>query len=209
MPIPNYLKEIGFNETKKSGRTCFEAKCPCGGDKFHIYKNKFTKEEKALIKPHLDAWDYLRSVGWPYCCKIDENGKYHYYKIKFDVREEVFVPEMPPFALTEAYKAACGECGREFIVFDNRFYGYDAVLASEGMNLDFEYKPTYVQKKFKDGKPRRIFFQIENFDTLEEFCEDMEEEYDEVTFSNSFSRIWVYTIDENGKKTKLFEYETA
>jgi len=58
-------------------------------------------------------------------------------------------------------------------------------------------------------KPRRIFFQIENFDTLEEFCKDMEEEYDEVTFSNSFSWIWVYTIDENGKKTKLFEYETA
>ncbi|MBQ8447644.1 MAG: hypothetical protein IJX27_01775 [Clostridia bacterium] len=245
MPIPNYLKEIGFNETRKAGRTCFEARCPCGCEKFHIYKNKFTKEEKALMKPHDDAWRFYCNVSYPDGTqyKRDENGKWrHYiikecvweeikeiettpematdyvwnekgelrlYYVKSGVWEELEIPEMPPFASTEAYKAACSECGREFILFDNRFYGYDAVLASEGMKRDLEYKPTYAQKKFKDGKPRRLFFQIENFDTLEEFCKDMEEEYDEVTFSNSFSWIWVYIIDENGKKSKLFEYETA
>ncbi|MBQ9746850.1 MAG: hypothetical protein IJW21_08525, partial [Clostridia bacterium] len=202
MAIPNYLKEIGFNETKKGGRTRFEIKCTCGCETFHIYKNKFTKEEKALIKPHLDALKYVYSVGWPYWCDTDENGKTHYYKIKFGVKEEVFVPDCPSFALAESYKASCSACGKEFILFDNRFHGYDAVLTSAGLERDLEYKPTYAQKKFKDGKPRRIFFQIENYDTLEEFCEDMEEEYDEVTYSNSFSWIWVYAIDENGKKSK-------
>jgi len=245
MPIPNYLKEIGFNETKKAGRTCFEAKCPCGCEKFHIFKNKFTKEEKALTKPFWDAFNFFHGVEYPdatcqkrgedgkiheyivkdcvleeiewhsikggmaWNCRRDENGVLHYYEVKSGVWEEFEISEMPPFASTESYKAVCSECGREFILFDNRFHGYDAVLASEGLNYDLEYKPTYAQKKFKDGKPRRIKIEVENFDTLEEFCEDMEEEYDEVTYSNSFSWIWVYTIDENGKKSKLFEYETA
>ena len=246
MPIPNYLEAIAFNEAQKSGRTCFEIKCPCGCERFHIFKNKFTREEKALTKPYWDPFKYWCNIKYPDATewKRDENGKRHYYIIKECVWEEIKspkdaygratgyynidkngdlheyyvksgvweefeIPEMPPFASTVAYKAACSECGREFILFDNRFQGYDAVLASEGVKRDLEYKPTYAQKKFKDGKPRRIFFQIENFDTLEEFCKDMEEEYDEVTFSNSFSWIWVYTIDENGKKTKLFEYETA
>ena len=245
MPIPNYLETIAFNKTKKAGRTCFEIKCTCGCERFHIYKNKFTKEEKALTDPYWNAFKYWCNIEYPdtteckrdengkrhyyiikdcvleeieqysikggmiWNCRRDENGVLHYYEVKSGVWEEFEIPEMPPFASTEAYKAACSECGREFILFDNRFHGYDAVLASEGVEHDLEYKPTYAQKKFKDGKPRRIFFQIENYDTLEEFCEDMEENYDEVTYTNSFSWIWVYTIDENGKKSKLFEYETA
>ena len=245
MPIPNYLKEIGFNETKKSGRTCFEIKCNCGCEKFHIYKNKLTKEEKALTKPFWDAFKFFYSIDYPdatyrkrgddgkiheyiirdcvleeiewysikgemaWNCRRDENGVLHYYEVKSGVWEEFEIPEMPPFASTEAYKAACSECGKEFLLFDNRFHGYDAVLASEGLNLDLEYKPTYAQKKFKDGKPRKIKIEVENFDTLEDFRKDMEEEYDEATYSNSFSWIWVYTIDENGKKIKLFECETA
>ncbi len=245
MAIPNYLKEIGYNETKKSGRTCFEIKCTCGCEKFYVYKNKFTKEEKVLMKPFWDAFNFFYSIGYPdaHCekrdengkhhnyivkecileeidsvsivggmvwnCRRDENGDLHYYEVKSGVWEEFELPEMPSFATAESYKAICSECGKEFLLFDNRFHGYDAVLASEGLSRDLEYKPTYAQKKFKDGKPRRIKFEVENFDTLEDFCEDLGEEYDEATYSNSFSWIWVYAIDENDKKSKIFEYETA
>ena len=154
MPIPNYLEAIAFNETQKSGRTCFEAKCPCGCDKFHIYKNKLTKEEKALTDPYWNAFKYWCNIEYPdttewkrdengnrhyYIIKecvweeikspkdaygratgyynIDKNGDLHEYYVKSGVWEEFEIPEMPPFASTEAYKAACSECSREFILF--------------------------------------------------------------------------------------------
>ena len=80
MPIPNYLEAIAFNETQKSGRTCFEIKCPCGCERFHIFKNKFTREEKVLMKPHDDAWRFYCNVSYPDGTqyKRDENGNRHY-----------------------------------------------------------------------------------------------------------------------------------
>ena len=102
-------------------------------------------------------------------------------------------------------KAVCSECNQEIVLFDSRQYGYD------GLNTAYKNEETDYTLDFKQTgvEPYRIDFIIENDSTLEEFREATGTDATMEMYSNSFSWICIYGTDMHGKRTKLFEQETA
>ena len=101
-------------------------------------------------------------------------------------------------------KVICSKCQKEIVLFDNRYYGYD------GMTSDNEEKRKYILHYKQRGKePHSIEVAIENEPSLEDFNMVIGESVTYDFYSNSFSWIGIYIIDENGKKKKLYAFETS
>lgn len=185
MSIPEYIRDhTGYTSTYRTSTTAY-LRCRCGCESFDVYKNALNDEEKkikelydAAVKEELGSW---RSVY----AETDEAGIVHWYKKRFLFgRREVFPPEEPDFLKVELYKAKCIECGREILLFDNRFIGQNSI--AEGEDIE-NYVPT--MKDIVHHADVRITYEIDE--------EDSPEEFSEITIA----------AVENGKYKKLLEYE--
>ena len=111
----------------------------------------------------------------------------------------------PWFSGIEVIKARCPICGNEIVLFDNRSCGYDG-LTEDHTEEYMAYQPHF---KLKGSSPVRIEVTIENDPSLDAFREatgmDCTEEY----YSNAFSWIQIHGINEEGKRKKFFDSETA
>ena len=110
---------------------------------------------------------------------------------------------------TEIVKVKCAKCGKEYILFDSRFHGYDATIPERESKYDgvvYDFAPI-VWKKDKDGLAT-FTVKIQNDDSLEDFIENAYET-DEETYSNSFGwiTIKVVNIKTKAKKT-IIDIET-
>ena len=212
IPLPDHLKGIVFLEKDKGNAVTVSLKCcRCNCNSFFLHENYPTKEEKALLKPYREAlhnWYPKPKDGFPGQMTRDENGVWHYWKILSAdglKREEVFIPKQPPFATVNVIKAICSECQQEYILFDSRLHGYDGIV-SEHSEEELEYSPHY---RLKNQNALKILLVVENDATLDTFVSNTGIELNEQDYSNAYSWIAIYGIDDSGKKKKLFDFETA
>ncbi len=211
VPIPHYLKDIAVLEKQKDTWVHFSLKCTCGNDHFFIYENYLNKEEKALEKPHYDALAEIYDGNIPTARTWDENGKRHDWRLLEPLkglegaREEIIVPERPYFSGITVISVKCTACGKEHLIFDCRIHGYDG-MTTEVTKETEEYVP-HLRLKCKDIVS--LTLKIENSESFEEFTKDCDLGFTPEQYSNAFSWLMIYKIDKKGKKTKIFDLETA
>ena len=97
----------------------------------------------------------------------------------------------------------CSECGKQSVIFDNRYHGCDAIANNIPLGIERkEYQYKLIRKE-----PTEVEIRIRNDLTYNEYCEEVNENSVE-EFSNAFSSIKIYAV-KDGKKKKCFEEETA
>lgn len=211
MPIPNYLKEIAYNESRKNEFTTFKIKCKCGCCQFHVYESYLDRKEKELCKPYFDALEYSVTGGCFSNCTKDENGVIHHW-IYFThshngPKEEVIIPPKPICASINVIKVKCFECGNEYVIYDSRFNGYSGKFCDRSIE-EKEYVPHFRLKKRRDDLPVEICISVEHDNSQEDFEKATGISCEYKDFTDAFTWIVIYSIDCNNKKRKLFEYET-
>ena len=211
VPIPDYLKDISIYETSKDNNTFFSIQCTCGCSEFYILENKLTAEEKNQLQPYYDVLTSLYCSGgygvtghW-----IDDERAEHTWKLLSPDREngpkeDVIFPPRPVFAGISRIECKCASCNREFLLYDSRMHGYDGVTADKSAE-ELQYQPVMKQKT-KESVAVQIM--VENDESLEEFRENTDPQYDQQQYSNAFSWFVIYAV-KNGRKRKLFDIETA
>lgn len=208
MPIPDYLKEIAYDETRKDDFTSFRLKCKCCCTHFHVYESYLNNSEKELCKPYYDALERSVTGGCFSSSTQDENGMIHHWiyftHSRNGPKEEVVIPPKPLFACIMVIKVKCSECGNEYVIYDSRLYGNNGVFCSNP--VEKEYEPHFKLKKRRDGLPVEICISVEHTESYEEFQKATS--YDFITFSNAFTWMVIYSNDSKNKKRKLFEFET-
>ena len=211
VPIPHYLEDLAVLEGRQNAWVQFSVKCTCGGDKFFVYENCLSREEKALEKPYVDALIEIYSSNIPKATTWDENGKKHYWRLLEPEKgldgahEEIVVPERPFFSGIVVIKVKCADCGKEHLLFDSRIHGYDG-MTNEETEETIGYEPIF-RLKCKDIVS--LVLKVENHESFEEFKEDGDLGFTQEQYSDSFTWILIYKIDKKGKKTKIFDFETA
>jgi hypothetical protein len=210
MPVPDYLKELAYDESSKNNITTFDLKCRCGCVRFNVYESFLDKKEKELCKPYYDALEYLCSGGYGSSCTKDENGTIHHWKHLTSRRdgpkEEVIVPPKPLCACVDVIRAECSECGEGYVIFDSRYNGYSGKFCADP--AEKEYIPHLRSKKRRDGLPVRVCISVEHDRTYEDFEKASGISCGYKEYTDAFIWITVYSIDCNGRKRKMFESET-
>lgn len=212
IPIPAYVRHIAKLMKQQETWTHFGIRCTCGCERFSVYQNYLNKQEKQLEKPYYDALNYLYSGGATASMSTrDEDGTLHHWKL-FEPQkglagrhEEVFFPDRPYFSGIVVIKIQCTQCGEEYILFDSRIHGYDG-MTNEKDHETMEYEPHF---KLKCKEAITLEVKIENDESFEEFQENTDLDFTEEQYSDAFSWIIMYRINSNGKKVKIFDWETA
>ena len=207
MPVPAYLLPYAAEPRTKRCHTSFDLRCTCGHELFRASRRVETKEEKRLVRPY---YDYLLMVfSGPRKVTKEEDGTVRHWHTENGEWVEDNYPERPFFAGIEVFRVTCAACGQEITVFDSRYHGYDA-LYCDGLTPEAEaYEPAFRQVGNRDSSPMRIALKLEHDESLEEFRENIGAEATYEAHADAFTWIWVYAIDQKGKKKKIFESETA
>lgn len=198
--IPDYLREFASKVEKGTQTVSFMVNCKCQSTKFYLLENEETVEERTereefekLLKNY-DGKAYSDKNGNIF---LSTKGVLGFGKKKIQLQKDSI-----PFQI-RVIKAKCSDCGREILLFDNRKYGYDAIVEPH-QNARQELK---FLEESRNEKAVEIFMKIWNDLSYEEFIEEKGEGTVE-EYSNAYSNIEIYTI-EGGKKKKVFEKETA
>lgn len=213
MPIPDCLKEIAVPVSEKGEWTTFSLKCSCGCDAFYLSENRLTKEEQMLERPYYDALDYLfgsRGSGFGSTGRwIDDQGRAHSWRLLSSQgldgpKEDVIIPDRPFFSGIIRLTVKCADCGTEHILFDSRFHGYDGMIRTPTPE-ELAYQPHMKQRR---GGPIAIQVKVETTETPGSILEIDRTDLSPTDWTNAFDWIIVYKI-KDGKRTKIFEMETA
>lgn len=203
IPIPDYLKQYASELQQKGSGISFKLRCTCGCKSFVVLDKSYTEDKKRLIKEYEDS---CPDVGWHSIHGgIGPDGKpCHYIKILGLFRKNIAFPEAPACMNINAVKACCAQCSSEIILFDNRYHGYD------GMISDYDEEREYILHfSQKSSEICKLEIVVENAPSIESFCENTEEQCSHAFYSNAFSRITIYTVNEDGRKKQLYDFETA
>lgn len=203
IPTPDYLKQYSSKQTQKGNLLSFKLKCSCGCESFTILEKNYTNDEKRLIKEYEDS---LPKIGWHSIHgELDSAGKpCHYIKILGIFKKHITFPPTPVFMEVNVVKAICLKCQKEIVLFDSRYHGYEGMIAN-----DEEAKKYIPLFKQRGNGSYNIIVTIENEPSLEAFIENLNEQCSYEFYSNSFSCICIYGLDNNGKKKLLYDFETA
>lgn len=206
--IPAYLRHISREIKVKDCRTSYAVICEYGEEKFWLYSNYFTPEEKKALEPHDEAMKELTSGFWGYECHRDKAGNFRYYKLLFPFfKKEVKVPEAPIFASVECWQAECCRCGKKHVLFDNRIHGYDGIFCRQEETL--AYEPHFKKLRLQHGEPMKLEMEVAHDPTPAQIRQEIGELVDDVTCSNAFGWICVRRVDEKGRRRIVLDYETA
>ena len=205
MPVPAYLRPYAAEPHAKGCHTSFDLRCTCGHELFFASRRAETKEEKQLLKPYYDDLNLVFSG--PRKVTRDEDGTAHHWHTEDGEWVEDNYPEKPFFAFIDTLCVTCAACEKRITLFDSRFHGYDAIYC--GDLTPEAYEPAFRQVGNRDGSPMRIALKLEHDESLEEFRENVGAEATFEEYADAFTWIWVYSIDQKGKKKKIFESETA
>ena len=192
---------------EKRGEIECDVVCECGSVRFIAYKNVITRsEDEAAYEIAYNAFNKkYRRVRFG-----NENGITYLYGMKGLFGETILEKfEYKRLDATEIIKVKCAVCGKEYILFDSRFHGYDALIPERESKYDgvtYDFAPI-AWKNDKDGIAT-ITVKIQNDDTLEEFIENAYET-DEKTYSESFGWISIKAVNVKTKAKKvLLDSET-
>lgn len=207
MPIPSHLQAFAAEPRTKRCHTSFDLRCTCGHELFFAFRRTETKEEKRLVKPYYDYLEFIYKCPRKYT--IDENKIVHYWHSENGVWVEDNYPEKPFFAFIDTLCVTCAACEKRITLFDSRFHGYDAIYCGDLTPEAEAYEPAFRQVGNRDGSPVKITVKLEHDESLEEFRESTGTEATYEEYADAFTWIWIYAIDQKGKKKRIFESETA
>lgn len=197
--VPEYLKEFAFNIQEKANAVTFMIKCKCGNSRLHLFENIESADEKYKREAFEKLLKQYNKIYY------DENGQMVLYSngfLGFGKKQKILPKESIPFQ-AKAIKATCVCCGRDILLFDNRTYGYDAVVEPIG---EMQGNLEYTEKKLRD-EGVEIFVKIRNDLSEAEFME-IAEGVDSPRYADAFSDISIYAVF-NGKKKLIYDEETA
>ena len=201
IPKPKYIENILEITKYGKGFICCDVICECGSRHFICYKNVLikSKEQKEYEKQLIKFFSKYNSFT-----TTTENGVRYLCGLKGIFSNKVVDKmESKSFDCTEIIKVKCAHCGKEFILFDSRFHGYDAVIPERDNKYDnVEYLFKQIKWKNDEDGIATFSIKIDNDDTLEEFINNAYET-DLETYSNSFGSIIINAknVKTNTKKT--------
>ena len=131
---PKYIENILSITKEKRGEIECDVVCECGARHFVGYKNVIARSaEEAAYEAAYNAFNEKYSrirFG-------DENGISYLYAMKGLFGEEILEKfEYKQLDSTEIVKVKCAECGKEYVLFDSRFHGYDATIPERESKYD-------------------------------------------------------------------------
>ena len=215
--LPVYLRDISYNCIKKKGTLVFNLKCTCGSNFFKIMKGK-THESKQQEEKWNNYWKKYRFVPiFELGDAIErKSGKrYIYGSTFFGIRVgKLYYEEIPFVKDLCVVKAVCTNCSKEFILFDNRKHGYDALSdILDKQQFDKAMVPFASEKnlKFRNlcrGNECDITIAIQNDLSFDDFYETFGKNASDEDYSNAFS--WIKIIATVGsKKHIILDEETS
>ena len=201
--VPNYLAPVADRITEKKDATTFFIKCSCGCSVFLLAKSKNEKNVKEnAFNSYWNSFK-LPIFSWKDAVDKKTGERYLYGTTFFGIRlGKFYFKDFPDLNEYRIIKAKCCQCGKEFIVFDNRYYGYNALTENELQPENCEFIPKFSWTK----TPKEIVVVVRNNLPYEEFRKEFGESREK--YSNAFESIDIYTMS-NGVKKLFFEEETA
>ncbi|MGN1040007.1 MAG: hypothetical protein ACI4QL_01100 [Candidatus Fimimonas sp.] len=204
---PKYIENILAVTKERCGDMECDVVCECGAKHFVAYKNVIarTAEEAAYQAACNQFCEKNARIRFG-----AENGVCYLYGMKGLFGDEIAEKfEYKKLDETAIVKVKCAECGKEYVLFDSRFHGYNAVIAERESTYDgvtYDFAPVSWAKD-KEGVAT-ISVRILNDDCLEDFFENAYET-DEETYSNSFCWITIKAVNTKTKAKKtLIDMET-
>jgi hypothetical protein len=208
IPIPNNL--IGISKIVNNKKNLnLEIICSCGCNEFHVYKNIIIKSENQ-IKREREFIAFVKRCRWRSykASKFDDGILYAYRKNCFGkIVDKVPVPG--DLDDTEIIKVKCRKCGKEHILFDSRFNGYDSIDYNDVFK-DQNYKFRLKKYRNSDDNFLIIGVAVSNENTLEDFINAYGRIVDNEFYSNAYSWIMIvgFYTNQKGKKTIILDRET-
>lgn len=212
--LPVYLRELSYDCIQKKNSLVFNLKCTCGNQKLKILKGK-TNDSKQSEEKWEDYWKKYRFL--PIFSFADaterKSGKGYIYGNTFwGIRVGKLYFEDVPFVKDLCVvKVACPDCSKEFILFDNRKHGYDAlsdILDEQQFGKAMVPFASEKNLKFRTlcrGNECDITITIQNDLSSDDFYETFGKNASDEDYSIAFSRIKIIAITGNKKHTILDE----
>ena len=197
--LPQYFSNIATDIVERKKIIEFNLNCTCGNHTFFIFKNVETSEENIKRKKWESLVKKYNNGGYS-----DNEGNLYLTKNLFGIKIKqikINKSEIPKYITI--FKAKRSNCGKEYIIFDSRINGYNALVDKLDGNKTNDLPINY--KKFLD-KEKSIKIKITNELSLDEFVNEFQNNNIR-DFSNAFSEISIY-IDHNNKYKCIFTTET-
>lgn len=201
----------------KKDSLVFNLKCTCGNQKLKILKGK-TIESKESTKKWNNYWRKYKFVpifAFGDAIERKSGKRYIYGSTFFGIRVGKLYDEEISFVRDFCVvKAVCPNCSKEFILFDNRKHGYDALTdILDAQQFDKVGVPFADEKNLKfhnscRGNECAITIAIRNDLPLEDFYEIFGKNASVENYSNAFSWIKIIAIVD-GKKHIILDEETS
>ena len=216
--IPCYLKKLATDCLRKKNEVVFHLKCECGNNAFEAQKLKtdFRKAERKRDEQYWKKFRFLPLFEYDICTDKKTGKNYVRGVTWFGIRVgKFYIDDTIPKDYT-VVKIKCPDCGKEYVIFDSRVNGYDAVADSydaKEHKIDANVPPEGVQiPRFRNlcrcADRFQVKMKIVNDVPLEDFKEDFGEEAPEEDYANAFTRIMIYSVI-NGKSKVSIDEETS
>jgi hypothetical protein len=208
IPKPKYLENILEITKHKDNWIYCDVICECGSKQFVGYKNVLIKTPEQLEhEKHAEAF-YRKYSSFT---SVTENGVRYICGMKGLFKNKIGEKlEITDFDYTQIVKVKCTSCGKEHILFDSRFHGYDGVMPERQSTYDNE-EYEFISIKWKNDEEGIATFsiRIENDESYEDFVENAFDT-DLETYSNAFG--WILIESNNiktGVKKTILNEETS
>lgn len=218
IPIPQYLNRIAFAEAQKGNWLYMNIRCPCGCEKFEVYKGSAEKnaaEMKAWYKKREQYFNSFKEEIYGYAFRSDENGFYETGLALVDNGKrqihvgKFYYKDKPDSVVDNVIKIKCTECGEEYVLFDNSRYGYDGKICRGEEKADYgAIKFKQVKRKISHDFTYEVKVRIENELTFEDFKKASGSNCTAEEYTDGFSWISIY-IAANDSTIKICDEETA
>lgn len=203
MKVPNYLKDISRKLNEKDNEIEVQIVCSCENMNFYVFENTITKEEENNIAKYKKI---VHKYNEYYRDKISGVLYLVHRNIFGKIIDKIEAEKLPKINLAKAIKIKCSKCDKQYIIFDNRLYGYNAIL-NPITNIQ---ELNFMQKRFNSSLTDLVSITIKLCNELsyEEFKIETNNSSLE-GYSNSFSSILIEgrIIDLNEKKVVIISEE--
>lgn len=191
--IPSYLNGIAVVMNDDKNYTQMSARCSCGCKNFKLFMKTRTEDEiqrdKALDK-------IFKEFGKRVEVQSDSSGNTFIVQKNFcgKVVKRVAICNEPEQTFWNYIGIQCTFCGTEYVLFDERFHGYDACVSPHQNHGDVD-SITYLEP-------------AKEIQILVDYSGDVDEDDSIVDKTLAFGRIKICAIID-GKKLTIVDWECA
>lgn len=215
--LPIHLKDFAYNCVQSKGKIAFDLKCTCGNQNLKIIKGK-TNESKQAEERWNSYWRKYKFVPiFKFSDAIErKSGKRYWYgSTLFGIRVGKLYEEISDCVKDLCVvKAICPKCSEEFVLFDNRKHGYDALTdildeqQFDKVDVPYADEKSLTFRNACQGNECSITIAIRNDLPLEDFYETFDKNASDANYSNAFSWIKIVAIVDS-KKHVILDTETS